>query len=150
MRRPRPASRGMRLSPIPREVGTCVSHDVAVWQRVRDGRQIREGRGQSHEGESGLPRPRGGQGAWDLPEWVPGVCSPATWRRASSGHAGGRREAEEARRPHLASLPPTSRLTTRVNGGEGIIQTEASELFQGFRANTIQNQYLPGMGWRHR
>lgn len=65
-------------------------------------------------------------------------------------HAGGRREAEEARRPHLASLPPTSRLTTRVNGGEGIIQTEASELFQGFRANTIQNQYLPGMGWRHR
>ena len=65
-------------------------------------------------------------------------------------HAGGRREAEEARRPHLASLPPTSRLTTRVNGGEDIIQTEASELFQGFRANTIQNQYLPGMGWRHR
>ena len=50
MWRPRPASRGMRLSPIPREVGTCVSHDVAVWQRVRDGRQIREGRGQSHEG----------------------------------------------------------------------------------------------------
>ena len=65
-------------------------------------------------------------------------------------HAGGRREAEEARRPHPASLPPTPRLTTRVNGGEGIIQTEASELFQGFRANTIQNQYLPGMGWRHR
>ena len=35
--------------------------------------------------DRGLPRPRGGQGAWDLPEWVLGVCSPATWRRASSG-----------------------------------------------------------------
>ena len=65
----------MRLSPIPREVGTCVSHDVAVWQRVRDGRQIREGRGQSHEGESGLPRPRGGQGARGLPEPGAGMFS---------------------------------------------------------------------------
>ena len=75
MLRPRPASRGMRLSPIPREVGTCVSHDVAVWQRVRDGRQIREGRGQSHEGGSGLPRPRGGQGARGLPEPGAGMFS---------------------------------------------------------------------------
>ena len=47
MRRPRPASRGMRLSPIPREVGTCVSHDVAggneratVVRSVRDGARV--------------------------------------------------------------------------------------------------------------
>ena len=53
-------------------------------QRARDGRQVRKGRRQDHEGGPRVPGAGRGQGAGYTGAGS-GGCSPATWRQASSG-----------------------------------------------------------------
>ena len=57
VRRPRLASRGMRSSPIPREAGTCVTHDVAGGnERATVARSAGDGARAAREGRACLGR----------------------------------------------------------------------------------------------
>ena len=110
-------------------------------QRVRDGRQVREGRRKGHEGGPRVPGPGRGQGARGVPEQGQGPVLLRPGDGRVRARAGGRRGAEEAQRPRRS---PDARRVVRRRVPAGLVP--ALERADGLRRRVRPRRARHGAG----